>query len=119
MSTENIQENIIQKLFASFEDLEKAISSAKNTLSTRDHVPVDILKRINSYDSILLKQKSLANSLCEHITNGNWDEVSRHVGLINGLSGMIRDDARAILQALSYNPNPKTEDCDTDDTKYC
>jgi len=92
---------IIDRLFSSFEELESAISSAKKTLSEKESVSPEILDRIDSYDSILAKQRGLARQLCAHITDGNWDEVARHVNLINGLSAMIRDDARAILGALS------------------
>lgn len=94
---------IINRLFSSFTELETAINSAKETLAKRENVPADVVKRLDSYDGILLKQRKLANELCEHITAGNWDEVTRHVGLINGLSAMIRDDARAILSSLSLN----------------
>lgn len=92
---------IINRLFSSFTDLESAIESAKKTLRSKDHVPAEILARLDSYDGILAKQRGLATSLCEHINTGNWDEVNRHVGLINGLSALIRDDARAILGALA------------------
>ena len=105
-----MQGNIIDRLFSSFTDLEKAIESAKVTLSKKATVPPEILERIRSYDGILLKQRALASTLCDHINKGNWDEVSRHVGLINGLSAMIRDDARAILSSLSLNSDPKQDD---------
>ena len=99
-----MQNNIIERLFSSFSELETAITSAKCTLMKKESVPAEILARLNSYDGILLKQKNLATSLCEHINKGDWDEVARHVSLINGLSAMIRDDARAILKAVSINP---------------
>ena len=105
---------IIDRLFSSFSALEQAIESAKNTLAKKESIPGEILERIQSYDSILAKQRTLATSLCEHINNGNWDEVSRHVNLINGLSAMIRDDARAILKALSGVPEAKD-----DEVKLC
>lgn len=96
-----MQSNIIERLYASFTDLETAIESAKKTLAQKGNVPSEIMERLNSYDGILEKQRGLAAILCRHIEQGNWDEVSRHVGLINGLSAMIRDDARAILSALT------------------
>lgn len=95
--------NIVARLFASFTDLEHAINSAKKTLAEKESIPEEIVKRLNSYDTILTKQRTLATSLCEEMARGNWDEVSRLVGLINGLSSMIRDDARAILSALALN----------------
>ncbi len=105
---------IIERLFSSFSALEQAIESAKSTLAKKESVPGEILERIKSYDTILSKQRTLATSLCEHINSGNWDEVSRHVNLINGLSSMIRDDARAILKALSNQGENQD-----DDTQIC
>jgi hypothetical protein len=88
-------------LFASFTELEGAINKARNTFKARASIPDSVVKRLESYDTILAKQRSLAVSLCESIARKNWDEVNRNVGLINGLSAMIRDDAKAILSAVS------------------
>lgn len=96
-----MESSIIERLFSSFQDLEQAIGSAKRTLAKKDGVPAEVMRRIESYDEILAKQRSLAGALCDHISKQNWDEVTRHVGLINGLSAMIRDDARSILSILS------------------
>lgn len=106
-----MQTNIIERLFSSFSDLEQAIQSAKTTLEKKQSVPKEIIERLSSYDGILAKQRKLALELCDHIDRGNWDEVSRHVGIINGLSAMIRDDARSILSSLNLNTDQK-EDAD-------
>jgi len=98
MSTE-----IINRLFESFSELEHAIVGAKATLKKKENVPTEVFERLASYDGILAKQRTLASSLCSHIEAGNWDEVSRHVSIINGLSSLIRDDARAILSSLALN----------------
>ena len=109
-----MQSNIIQRLFASFTDLEQAISGARQTLAEKGGVPTEVIQRLQSYDGILLKQRNLAQSLQEHMTQGNWDEVARHVSLINGLSAMIRDDARAILSTLALN----TDKAQVDDSSH-
>jgi hypothetical protein len=101
--------NIIERLFSSFGDLEKAISSAKDTLAKKESVSPDIIERLNSYDGILEKQRRLAEELCTHITNGDWDKVTQQVSIINGLSAMIRDDARAILSSLHVNSDEQTD----------
>lgn len=104
------QDNIVARLFASFTDLETAIESAKKTLHSKGSIPEEVLRRIDSYDSILSRQRRLATALCDHISKGNWDEVNRHVSLINGLSAMIRDDARAILSSLALNTDHSSEE---------
>lgn len=105
-----MENTIIERLFSSFTELETAIESAKKTLRSKGQIPGDILARLDSYDGILAKQRGLASSLCQHISTGNWDEVNRHVGLINGLSALIRDDARAILTALVPTGKEATEE---------
>ena len=106
----DMQGNIIERLYASFTDLESAIESAKNTLAQKASAPEEVIKRLDSYGGILAKQRTLASQLCEHIKNSEWDEVTRMVSLINGLSAMIRDDARAILTSLAVNSDPKTDE---------
>lgn len=106
------QETIVERLFTSFTELETAIESAKDTLSARGTVPEEVIQRLNSYDGILTKQRRLATSLCDHIHKGNWDEVTRLVGLINGLSSMIRDDAKSILSSLALNSDNEPSECE-------
>ena len=108
--------HIIERLFTSFEDLEHAIVSAKQTLIQKGNVPESVLERLNSYDGILDRQRALARELCEHISNNNWNEVNRHVSLINGLSAMIRDDARAILSSLAINSDMQAGE---DEANFC
>jgi hypothetical protein len=111
-----MQDGIIDRLYNSFTELETAINSARKTLAERETVPEGVMERLRSYDDILAKQRRLANELCGHIRGGNWDEVTRHVSLINGLSSMIRDDARAILGALNLNSDKAEEDAEL---SYC
>ncbi len=112
-----MQDNhIINRLYRSFEELEVAISSAKKTLQAKSNVPESVIERINSYDGILDKQRKLAQKLCLFINEGDWDEVARHVGLINGLSAMIRDDARAILSSLALNSDHAEEN---EEANFC
>ncbi len=95
--------NIIERLFTSFTELETSIESAKKTLAAKEEVPDHVFERLASYDGIISKQRRLATKLAHLMANGDWDEVARHVSLINGLSAMIRDDARSILSSLSLN----------------
>jgi hypothetical protein len=112
--------SIVERLFASFSDLENSINSAKATLAAKGEIPEHVIERLSSYDTILGKQRRLALELAKHMSNGNWDEVARHVGLINGLSSMIRDDARAILSSLSLNSdNQGSENAENEKFLMC
>lgn len=111
----------IKKLLVSFRELEDAINKAKVTLAKKEFVPPHVITRLNSYDGILSQQRDLANKLCIHMDNSNWDEVSRHVSLINGLSAMIRDDAGAILSTLSASTGLSDSHTEKEDSEvnYC
>ena len=96
---------LVNKLLDSFDQLENCISVTKEVLAAKPGVPEDVMARIEQYNGIVAKQRTLAETLRAHIENQNWDEVGRHVRLINGLSTMIRDDAQAILSG-SYETLP-------------
>lgn len=116
---QTMESNMIERLFASFTELEAAIQKARSTFEAKDSIPESVVKRLASYDTILAKQRSLATSLCEAVAQKNWDEVNRNVTLINSLSAMIRDDARAILTSVSSIANDDVID-DVDDVEnYC
>lgn len=108
-------ENIIKKLFSSFGELEEAITCAKKTLLTKESVPEKIMERLDSYDGILEKQRVLATKLCHSIDKEEWDEVNRYVSLINGLSSMIRDDARQILSSITIGREERLDK----ETNFC
>ncbi len=95
-----MSERIIEKLYHSFNELETALSSAKSSLANRESVPDHILDRLKTYDDILARQRELAGHLVYYVQINDIDQISRHVSLINGLSQMIRDDARGVLNTL-------------------
>ena len=105
-----MQKNIIDRLFQSLTELESAINGAKATLLKNGNPALAVIERLNSYDEILQKQRNLAGELCVHINKQEWDEVNRHVSLINSLSSLIRDDARSILSSLSANSDFQEEE---------
>ena len=92
---------VVGRLMSSFDDLENAIQGAKRSLSQKSDIPESVFERLDSYQGILEKQRCLTKELANYVKDGNVSEVSRLVNLINGLSGMIIDDARQILGALS------------------
>jgi hypothetical protein len=96
-SESTLKSSMIERLFLSFEELETAIRHAQRSLELRPNTPSEIICRLRSYDTILTKQRVLAHKLCDYLARQEWDEVSRHVNLINGLSNFIKDDARSIL----------------------
>jgi hypothetical protein len=84
---------ILKRLHQSFDELDRAISAARESKD----LPEAVSKRIQQYDAIIAKQRGICVRLAKAIKKGDWDQVNRHVGIINGLSAMIRDDAKDIL----------------------
>lgn len=99
-----MSESLVDKLLKSFDDLDRCITVTRDVLTTKQGVPEDVVQRVNQYADIVRKQRDLALSLRSHLTTQNWEEVTRHVRLINGLSSMIRDDAQAILSGAIQTP---------------
>ena len=104
-----MSEQVVDKLLDSFAELERCISVTKEVLAQRHGVPADIMERVNQYSDIVAKQRGLVLNLRSHLNSHNWEEVGRHIRLINGLSTMIRDDAEAILLG-SVNPKATAKD---------
>ena len=102
-------EVLVSKLMESFDDLDKCISITKDVLSQKDNIPLEVINRIEQYSDIVTKQRTLTSDLKKYIDSQDWDEVTRHVKIINGLSAMIRDDAQAIL-AGAYRVTDKEKD---------
>jgi hypothetical protein len=92
-----MSEALVSKLLESFDELERCISVTRQVLSNKENVPADVIARVNQYAGIVAKQRILAKELQSFIDSQNWEEVTRHVKLINGLSSMIREDAQSIL----------------------
>ncbi len=89
--------SLVNKLVDSFDELDRCIALTKEVLAGKVGVPNDVVSRVDQYATIVSKQRELASTLRECIAHQDWEEVGRHVRLINGLSSMIRDDAQAIL----------------------
>ena len=97
---------LVNKLLESFEELDNCIAVTKEVLDRKASVPADVVERVDQYSEIVAKQRSLTFQLRKHIDGQDWFQVARHVRLINGLSSMIREDAKAILSG-SYEKQPE------------
>ncbi|MCC6932600.1 MAG: hypothetical protein IT292_05030 [Deltaproteobacteria bacterium] len=106
---------VINRLNDSLDELEKSIQVAKKALLSRKEVPLDLVRRVESYESIIGKQRLLSEELLTLVINAKWDDVARHVKLINGLSAMIHEDANSLLSNLEIEvvPGPIPRNIDT------
>ena len=101
--------SLVDKLLESFDELERCIAHTRAVLAQKKGVPADVMNRVSQYSSIVAKQRSLADGLRDCLDQQNWEEVARHVRLINGLSSMIRDDAQAILSGTAPEFNSEKD----------
>ena len=100
-----MSQTLVDKLLESFDELDRCIAHTRTVLEHKRGVPEDILQRVSQYTDIVAKQRNLASDLRSFLAEQNWEEVARHVRLINGLSSMIRDDAQAILTGTAPEQN--------------
>ena len=102
-------DDILAKLSNSLDELERSISAARRALTLKDPVPLDVIRRISSYEDIIQKQRLLSGRLSNLMVAGKWDDVSRHVKLINGFSAMIHEDASSLLKSIDIENFGTTE----------
>ena len=117
--TEEMSTNLVERLFKSFQELESAIDGARSNLEKKSSVPEHVFERLDSYDEILKKQRTLALTLSDYVRRGDTAQVSRYVTIINGLSGMIIEDARSILSSLSDHGTGLPDAVSDDDINFC
>lgn len=96
---------LISKIVNALNDLETAIASAKSSVKAVDTDDSMLQARIESYEEILRRQRSLVHDLSVAMNNQDWNEVTRLGELVRGSSLLIKVDAGFILNWLK---NPAT-----------
>ena len=96
-----IKIDVLDRLRESLLELEKAVQSAKSVILKKKSAG-NYAQRIENYEQMLIRQKELLLELEMHMTTPPLqpNEIQRRVSLINGLSEMIRDDARMLLHEI-------------------
>lgn len=90
-----------KRLFNSFERLEQSIAAAREVvLEQGQDSKGNLIARLEEYEKVVASQRSYAENMCRHAARKEWYEVSRHIKIINGLSRMIRDDAREAISGV-------------------
>lgn len=113
-----LKDSVIQKLSGSFANLERAITGAKERLCDNPNVAAGVVERIAQYEVVLAKQKSIADSLAESFAKEDFNEISRQINLINGLSSMIIEDAKQIIVSLQHATQLEALEAENDDLEY-
>ncbi len=99
---------LISKIVNALDELEAAIASAKASVKGVDTDDSMLQARIESYEEILRRQRSLVHDLSVAMNNQDWTEVCRLGELVRGSSLLIKVDAGFILNWLK-NPQAAKE----------
>jgi len=95
--------NILQELLSKIEVLSLAVDSARERLESSEFPNKEQwLSRMDQYTTMTLKQKELITQLQESSTVEEFDRI---VGIINGLSIMMRDDAVEVVEFITGKRN--------------
>lgn len=92
-------------LISSLRELENSIRNAYSIVASRHPVNRDTLDRLEHYRSVIIKQRSLALDVIEAVNQKRWNEVKRHLKLINAMSELLHHDARNLVDSLNQ-PEP-------------
>jgi len=95
-----MQNEMLIKLKESIAYLEESIHSALSAMKGRG-AKGDTLNRIGEYFKLVDSQKKYIQELEHKILNNDLSDLSRLVALINGISSMIKDDAKSLLEELT------------------
>lgn len=101
-----MSQKVIQTLHYSLSQLEQAIEETKRTVSRLSTPKTDVLARLDCYQEVLAKQRSLVKGIEQSITTKNWQQVSRLVELIKGSSLLIQVDTQAMIAEIISGKKP-------------
>lgn len=90
----------VKRLFDSLAELEGAVTLVKRYFPKESAQYGEVADRIQNYEDVITKQKSLVKALCMHIARENWQEVSRHMRLISGFSATIHEDVKELVMRI-------------------
>lgn len=102
---------LLIRLKESISYLEESIHSAMSAMKGRG-ASGGTLNRIQEYFKLVEAQKKYIAELEKKIVDNDLSDLSRLVSLINGISGMIKEDAKTLLDEITnLNKKDDTYDC--------
>ncbi len=91
----------LDRLLESLNELELSIHAAHRALANRIDARPELEERLHQYESMLLAQRRAADELEDAMKQESWEAVERCIRIINGISTMLRDDAREVVALLA------------------
>jgi hypothetical protein len=103
MSFSHQKSEVLKRLSQAISQLEDAVFAAKDTIENKPEYPLAAIERLDHYLAIVAQQRSTLLTISDLIDAGKMEELTIEVQKVNGMSEMIRDDARELLGVLA-NP---------------
>jgi hypothetical protein len=103
MSFAQTKSEVLNRLSQAITQLEDAVFAAKDTIENKPEYPLEAIERLDHYLEIVAQQRSTLLAISDLMDAGNMEQLAIEVHKVNGLSAMIRDDARELLGVLA-NP---------------
>lgn len=100
----NTMHETLRRLCRSINDLEKAVQTARITLSKKPACPRTTFDRLDVYLTIIEKQRDIIPDIVRLMQSDPKDELFMAIRRVNALSEMVRDDARDLLAEISSSP---------------
>jgi hypothetical protein len=95
-----MEQTVLDKLKESIDSLDQSVSSALLALEKKQADPKKI-SRVHEYKTLIVTQKQYVTELETKILANDLSELDRLVSIINGISALIRDDAKCLAEEIS------------------
>lgn len=98
----------LKQLAKSLTNLENAIQSVYDRFAAKEDVPNEVLERIDQYKDICAYQHVLCHDLKEDLSAENVEQVAQQVKVINGLSSLLVEDVKQLLEGMRSDTETQT-----------
>ncbi len=95
--------DILAKLYASLQSLEKCLHNSKQMLSVQKQQPSLLWQTIDQQESVLQHMRRVLTILQFEFAKENWTGIARQIQLFTGLQDMVRPDIMFTFAALANN----------------
>jgi len=106
MSLFHQKSEVLRRLSQAITQLEEAVWAAKETIESKPEYPIEAIERLDHYLNIVAQQRYSLLTISDLIDQGDFESLTQEVSKVNGLSAMIREDAKELLGVLA-NPDLK------------
>lgn len=93
--------DLITRLFATVQSLEKCLENSKRMLTEQKGQPRSVHTSITQQEKVVRQMRRTANKLQFAVAKNNWQSAIREVRIFEGLWNMVRPEIVATFSALA------------------